>query len=61
MLDEADVACIKESAGEAMYAIALEMTITMALANDPAGAVIFQCLSEETIAQLGAAIAAAGG
>ena len=61
MLDESEVACIKEAAGEAMYAVALELTITMSMADNPAGAFIFQCLSEESIAKLGAAIVAAGG
>ncbi len=61
LLPEDELACLKESAGEAMYAMALEMTITMELANDPAGAFMFQCVSDETLAKLAAAIVAAGG
>ena len=61
LLNESEVACIKEAAGEAMYAMALELTITMSMADDPAGAFIFECIPEEQIAQLGAAIMAAGG
>ncbi len=44
-----------------MFAMAQEMMITMELANDPAGAFMFQCVSEETLATLAAAIVAAGG
>lgn len=61
LLPEDELNCLKEAAGEAMYAMALEMTITMELANDPAGAFMFQCVSEESLAKLGAAIVAAGG
>ena len=61
LMSEAETDCIKEAAGEAMYNVALELTITMSMADNPAGAFIFQCLSEESIAKLGAAIMAAGG
>ena len=61
VMSEAETDCIKEAAGEAMYNVTLELTITMSMADNPAGAFIFQCLSEESIAKLGAAIMAAGG
>ena len=61
MLPEDELACLKETAGEAMFAMAQEMTITMSMASDPAGAFIFQCLSEATLAKLAEAIVAAGG
>ena len=61
LMSEAETDCIKEAAGEAMYNVALDLTITMSMADNPAGAFIFQCLSEESIAKLGAAIVAAGG
>ena len=61
LMSEAETDCIKEAAGEAMYNVALDLTITMSMADNPAGAFIFQCLSEESIAKLGAAIMAAGG
>ena len=61
LLPEEELNCLKEAAGEAMYAMALEMTITMQLANDPAGAFMFQCVSEESLAKLAEAIIAAGG
>ena len=61
LMSEAETDCIKEAAGEAMYNVTLELTITMSMADNPAGAFIFQCLSEESIAKLGAAIMAAGG
>ena len=61
LMSEAETDCIKEAAGEAMYNVTLELTITMSMADNPAGAFIFQCLSEESIAKLGAAIVAAGG
>ncbi|MYA49438.1 MAG: hypothetical protein F4Y25_01610, partial [Chloroflexi bacterium] len=61
LLPEDELTCLKETAGEAMFAMAQEMTITMELANDPAGAFMFQCVSEESLAKLAAAIVAAGG
>ena len=52
LLPEDELSCLKETAGEAMFAMAQEMTITMELANDPAGAFMFQCVSEESLAKL---------
>lgn len=61
LLPEDELTCLKETAGEAMFAMAQEMTITMELANDPAGAFLFQCVTPESMEKLGAAIVAAGG
>ena len=57
MLSEDEVDCIKGRVGEAMFTSILDMTITASMANSPAASFIFDCVSEESAAKIGEALA----
>ena len=57
MLSEDEVDCIKERVGEALFTSILDTTITASMANSPAASLIFDCVSEESAAKIGEALA----
>ena len=57
MLSEDEVDCIKGRVGEAIFTSILDMTITASMANSPAASFIFDCVSEESAAKIGEALA----
>ena len=57
MLSEDEVDCIKGRVGEAIFTSVLDMTITASMANSPAASFIFDCVSEESAAKIGEALA----
>ena len=57
MLSEDEVDCIKGRVGEALFTSILDTTITASMANSPAASLIFDCVSEESAAKIGEALA----